>query len=82
MVQRERASDDVKGGIRQVQALRGRPEMVHVILTGRNAHPLLVEISNTVTEMRELKHAYQKGNSGPARHRILGAARENGSQLI
>jgi cob(I)alamin adenosyltransferase len=42
-------------------ALRARPEMVHVILTGRNAHPLLVELADTVTEMRELKHAYQKG---------------------
>jgi cob(I)alamin adenosyltransferase len=42
-------------------ALRNRPEMVHVILTGRNAHPLLVEIADTVTEMREVKHAYQKG---------------------
>lgn len=42
-------------------ALRKRPEMVHVILTGRNAHPLLVELADTVTEMRELKHAYQKG---------------------
>jgi cob(I)alamin adenosyltransferase len=43
------------------EALRGRPEMVHVILTGRNAHPLLVEIADTVTEMREVKHAYEKG---------------------
>jgi cob(I)alamin adenosyltransferase len=43
------------------EALRGRPEMVHVILTGRNAHPLLVEMADTVTEMREVKHAYQKG---------------------
>jgi len=43
------------------EALRARPEMVHVILTGRNAHPLLVEMADTVTEMRELKHAYQKG---------------------
>ena len=42
-------------------ALRSRPEMVHVILTGRNAHPLLVEMADTVTEMREVKHAYQKG---------------------
>jgi len=41
------------------EALRGRPEMVHVILTGRNAHPLLVEIADTVTEMREVKHAYE-----------------------
>ena len=43
------------------EALRQRPEMVHVILTGRNAHPLLVELADTVTEMREMKHAYQKG---------------------
>lgn len=42
------------------EALRGKPEMVHVILTGRNAHPLLVELADTVTEMREVKHAYQK----------------------
>ena len=43
------------------ETLKSRPEMVHVILTGRNAHPLLVEIADTVTEMREVKHAYQKG---------------------
>jgi cob(I)alamin adenosyltransferase len=43
------------------ETLRNRPEMVHVILTGRNAHPTLVEMADTVTEMREVKHAYQKG---------------------
>ena len=43
------------------EALRDKPEMLHVILTGRNAHPLLVELADTVTEMREVKHAYQKG---------------------
>src|SRR6266566_4035090 len=41
--------------------LRKKPEMVHVILTGRNAHPILVELADTVTEMREVKHAYEKG---------------------
>jgi cob(I)alamin adenosyltransferase len=41
--------------------LRRKPEMTHVILTGRNAHPILVELADTVTEMREVKHAYQKG---------------------
>ena len=41
--------------------LRRKPLMTHVILTGRNAHPLLVELADTVTEMREVKHAYQKG---------------------
>jgi cob(I)alamin adenosyltransferase len=43
------------------ETLRNKPEMVHVILTGRNAHPLLIELADTVTEMREVKHAYQKG---------------------
>ena len=43
------------------EVLRRKPEMVHVILTGRNAHPLLVELADTVTEMREVKHAYQRG---------------------
>jgi cob(I)alamin adenosyltransferase len=43
------------------EALRNKPEMVNVILTGRNAHPLLIELADTVTEMREVKHAYQKG---------------------
>jgi cob(I)alamin adenosyltransferase len=43
------------------EVLRQKPEMVHVILTGRNAHPVLVELADTVTEMREVKHAYEKG---------------------
>jgi cob(I)alamin adenosyltransferase len=43
------------------ETLREKPEQLHIILTGRNAHPLLVELADTVTEMREVKHAYQKG---------------------
>jgi cob(I)alamin adenosyltransferase len=44
-----------------VEALKGRPEQVHVICTGRNAHPLLVEAADLVTEMKEVKHPYTKG---------------------
>lgn len=44
-----------------VDALAHRPEQVHVILTGRNAHPSIVEIADTVTEMKQVKHAYEKG---------------------
>jgi cob(I)alamin adenosyltransferase len=44
-----------------VATLKKRPEMVHVILTGRNAHPDIIEIADTVTEMKEVKHAYSKG---------------------
>jgi len=46
---------------RVVEALKTKPEMVHVILTGRNAHPVIVELADLVTEMREIKHPYQKG---------------------
>jgi len=44
-----------------VEGLAGRPERVHVICTGRNAHPKVVELADLVTEMREIKHPYTKG---------------------
>jgi cob(I)alamin adenosyltransferase len=44
-----------------VETLKQKPPMVHVILTGRNAHPSIVEIADTVTEMKQVKHAYEKG---------------------
>jgi len=44
-----------------VEALKRKPEQVHVILTGRNAHPTIVELADTVTEMKQVKHAYEKG---------------------
>ncbi len=46
---------------RVVEGLKKKPEMVHVILTGRNAHPAIVDLADTVTEMRQVKHAYEKG---------------------
>jgi cob(I)alamin adenosyltransferase len=44
-----------------VAALAKKPERVHVICTGRNAHPKLVELADLVTEMKEVKHPYTKG---------------------
>ena len=32
-----------------VERLKAKPEMVHVILTGRNAHPTIVEMADTLT---------------------------------
>jgi cob(I)alamin adenosyltransferase len=46
---------------RVVTGFAGRPEGLHVICTGRNAHPKLVEAADLVTEMREIKHPYTKG---------------------
>ncbi len=42
-------------------ALRARPHMQHVVLTGRGAPPELIELADTVTEMRDIKHAYRAG---------------------
>jgi len=44
-----------------VAALRQKPDNVHVVLTGRNAHDDIVKMADLVTEMREVKHPYQKG---------------------
>jgi cob(I)alamin adenosyltransferase len=44
-----------------VEVLREKPAGMHVILTGRNAHPALVELADLVTEMREVKHPYHRG---------------------
>ena len=44
-----------------VAVLKEKPEQVHVILTGRNAHPTIIELADTVTEMKQVKHAYEKG---------------------
>lgn len=44
-----------------VSAIRNRPERVNVIITGRDAPGEIVELADTVTEMHEVKHAYQQG---------------------
>ncbi|HMC12883.1 MAG TPA: cob(I)yrinic acid a,c-diamide adenosyltransferase [Gallionellaceae bacterium] len=42
-------------------ALRARPPMQHVVLTGRGALPEIIDIADTVTEMQDIKHAYRAG---------------------
>ena len=54
-----------------VDAISNRPRHVNVIITGRDAAPELIEIADTVTEMREVKHAYQQGIRAMPRHRLL-----------
>ncbi len=44
-----------------VATIRDRPERVNIVVTGRDAPVELVEIADTVTEMREVKHAYRQG---------------------
>ena len=44
-----------------VEALQTKPESVHIVLTGRNAKPEIVEIANLVTEMKKIKHPFDEG---------------------
>jgi cob(I)alamin adenosyltransferase len=46
-----------------VEFLKNKPPMLHVILTGRNAKPEIVEVADLVTEMREVKHPFKEGIS-------------------
>ncbi len=44
-----------------VEVLRARPVKVNVVLTGRDAPDALVDVADTVTEMRKVKHVYDTG---------------------
>ena len=47
--------DDVLAG------LAGRDPNQHVVVTGRNAKPALIEVADLVTEMTEIKHPFRAG---------------------
>ena len=38
-----------------------KPELTHVVLTGRNAKPELLEIADLVSEMTQVKHPFRSG---------------------
>ena len=44
-----------------VETLRAKPRDLHVIVTGRNAKPELIEIADLVTEMTLVKHPFRGG---------------------
>jgi cob(I)alamin adenosyltransferase len=44
-----------------LEIIRGKPPLMHLVLTGRDAHPQVIELADTVSEIMEVKHAYSKG---------------------
>lgn len=44
-----------------LELVKSKPEALHLVITGRNARPELIELADLVTEMKEIKHPYQKG---------------------
>ena len=44
-----------------LELIRQKPAGMHLVLTGRDAHPQVIELADTVSEINEIKHAYRKG---------------------
>ena len=44
-----------------IECLQNRPDMVHVVLTGRHASEALIEQAELVTEMTLVKHPFRSG---------------------
>lgn len=44
-----------------LELIENKPQLMHLILTGRDAHPEVIKRAHTVTEMKEIKHAYRQG---------------------
>lgn len=38
-----------------------KPAWMHLILTGHNTPPEVIEVADTVTEMKMIKHTYSQG---------------------
>lgn len=47
-----------------VEVLRTRPGTQHVVITGRDPDPRIVEIADVVTEMTKVKHPFDTGQKG------------------
>ncbi len=43
------------------EIIRRKPPSMHLVLTGRDAHPEVIDLADTVSEVREIKHAYRAG---------------------
>jgi len=44
-----------------VDLIDSRPPKMHLVLTGRDAHPEVIARAHTVSEVNEIKHAYRQG---------------------
>ncbi len=44
-----------------LETLKGKPREMHVVVTGRNAAPELIELADLVTEMTLVKHPFRSG---------------------
>ncbi len=61
--------DEILGAVRAglvprdelIELVRTKPPLLHLVLTGRNAPPELVEVADLVSEIQPVKHPLQQG---------------------
>ena len=44
-----------------LELIKIKPSALHLVFTGRDVRPEIIEIADVVTEMKEAKHPYKKG---------------------
>ena len=54
-----------------LKVLSNRPKDQHVVLTGRAASEGIIEASDTVSEVKDIKHAFRANIRGSKRNRSL-----------
>ena len=44
-----------------IETIKNKPENVEIVMTGRNAHKSVIDVADLVSEIKEVKHYYNKG---------------------
>lgn len=52
---------DLSKVLDEIKDVRAKQPNLHIVLTGRNAPPKLIEAADLVTEMKEIKHPFHAG---------------------
>lgn len=53
--------DDVLPREEVIEAIKNRPATMHLVITGRNAHPSIIELADLVSTIDPTKHYYDEG---------------------
>ena len=67
--------------LEELRPIRAAQPALHIVVTGRDAPPQLIEAADLVTEMREDQTSFQCRNPRPTRNRVLEQEADGSKQL-
>lgn len=44
-----------------IETIKNKPKNVEIVMTGRNSHKSVIDVADLVSEIKEVKHYYNKG---------------------